>query len=520
MAHIVLINPRFEVSFWGLEHAMPFFGKRAVFPVAALPLLAALSPSEHKVTLIDENVEEIDFAVCASADIVGLTGMSVQRFRMREILHELKRLNAFTIVGGPWVTLQEDYFGNLADVIFVGEAEDTWPQFLLEWSEGRHLPRYEQLDRTDMSRLPVPRHDLLRMKNYAFGSVQFSRGCPFTCEFCDIIVTFGRRPRLKLRQQIIAEVEALEKQGMEFVFIVDDNLIGNKKAIKPILRELRDWQEARGFPLTLFTEASLDLADDAELLVLFSQANIVSVFVGIESPNEAALIETKKKQNIRGQRSLVEKVHAIQEAGIEVWSGMILGFDNDDGTIFEAHRRFLSEARIIHSMTGMLTALPKTPLHARLASEGRLDPTDRSPFGTNVIPLRLTRDELRRGYVELMSSLYAPAPYFDRFEALFIHGQLGFDQARRGYWSKHPWQRARSGARAFVQAAAILARLLWSVNEAELRREYRGRMFRVMRARPRPEVLLVFAMKCAMHAHVYALTREMARGETAISNTF
>jgi radical SAM superfamily enzyme YgiQ (UPF0313 family) len=142
MAHIVLINPRFEVSFWGLEHAMPLFGKRAVFPVAALPLLAALSPSDHTVTLIDENVEEIDFAVCASADIVGLTGMSVQRFRMREILHELKHLNAFTIVGGPWVTLQEDYFGDLADVIFIGEAEDTWPSFLLEWSEGRHRPRY------------------------------------------------------------------------------------------------------------------------------------------------------------------------------------------------------------------------------------------------------------------------------------------------------------------------------------------------------------------------------------------
>jgi radical SAM superfamily enzyme YgiQ (UPF0313 family) len=520
MADIVLINPRFEVSYWGLEHAMPYLGKRAVFPVAALPLLAALTAGAHTVTLIDENVEAIDFDRCARADIVGLTGMSVQRFRMREILEELKRRGAFTIVGGPWVTLQEDYFGALADTIFVGEAEDTWPQFLADWAEGRQHRRYEQAERTDMSRVPVPRFDLLAMKHYAFGSVQFSRGCPFTCEFCDIIVTFGRRPRLKTSGQVLAEIEALHRQGAEFVFIVDDNLIGNKNAIKPVLREVAAWQAARGYPLTFFTEASLDLADDAELLALMSEVNIVTVFVGIESPNDAALVEAKKKQNLRGERTLVEKVHAIQNAGLEVWCGMILGFDNDDGTIFEAHRRFLSEARIIHSMTGMLTALPKTPLHARLAIEGRLDPADQSPFGTNVIPLQLGRDELQAGYLALMGELYAPKAYFDRFEALFVRGRLPFNQTRRRYWATHPWRRTQAGARAFVQAAAILARLLWHVEEAPLRREYRRRLIPLLRARREPEVLLVYAMKCAIHAHVHALTRAMARSETRFSNTF
>ena len=519
MADIVLINPRFEVSFWGLEYAMPYLGKRAVFPVAALPLLAALTPNPHRVTLIDENVDVIDFERCTAADIVGLTGMSVQRARMLEILVELKRRGVFTIVGGPWVTLQEDYFGDLADTVFVGEAEDTWPQFLIEWAEGRPGRRYEQRERTDMSCVPAPRLDLLRMDRYAFASVQFSRGCPFTCEFCDIIVTFGRRPRLKTSGQIIAEIEALAVLGTEFVFIVDDNLIGNKKAIKPILGELKAWQELHGYPITFFTEASLDLADDAELLALFSDVNIVSVFVGIESPDEAALLEAKKKQNLRGELSLVEKVHTIQRAGMEVWSGMILGFDIDDRTVFDAHRVFLKEARIIHSMTGMLTALPKTPLYDRLLKAGRIDPDDRPAFGTNVVPLILSRQELLDGYVGLMQELHAPGAYFDRFEDLFVVERLHFDRGRRRYWSAHPWARARAGVVSCLKAAAILLRVLASV-ENDLRREYLRRSFRMLRAGLGPETWLAFALKCAIHVHVHKLTAAMRAGDKPVTNTF
>lgn len=520
MADIVLISPRFETSYWGLEQAMPFLGKRAAFPIAALPLLAALTPGGHRVTLIDENVEPIDFERCAAADIVGLTGMSVQRFRMREILEELKRRNTFTVVGGPWITLQEDYFGTLADVIFIGEAEETWPLFLAEWAEGRHRPRYEQEDRTDMTRVPVPRFDLLPMRRYAFGSLQCSRGCPFTCEFCDIIVTFGRRPRLKASTQILAELEALRRQRAEFVFIVDDNLIGNKKAIKPILREVAAWQRRRGFPLTFFTEASLDLADDEELLALLIEANVLAVFVGIESPNEAALIETRKKQNLRGERSLVEKVHAIQAAGLEVWCGMILGFDHDDGAIFDAHCRFLAEARIVHSMTGMLTALPKTPLHTRLQREGRLDPADRSPFGSNIVPLGMSREALRDGYIDLMRRLYAVDAYFERIEALYLQAKLVVGAPRRRYWSRHRWRRWRAGATACVQAAVVFARLMIRVRDVELRREYRRRLVRLVSVRREPEVLLIYAIKCAIHVHVQALTRALARGAGSLANTF
>src|SRR5436190_1219221 len=248
MAKIIFVNPRFEVSYWVLVHALPLLHKRANLPTACLPLLAALTPAEHNVTIIDENVEPLDYDRIARADIVALTGMNVQRTRMHEILTELKLRGAFTVVGGPWVTVREDYFGDLADVIFVGESEETWPQFLQEWQAGRQQRRYEQAEKTDMTRVPTPRFDLLKMRHYLFGSVQFSRGCPFQCEFCDIIVTFGRRPRLKTGPQILAELEALRAQGIDVAFIVDDNLIGNKKAIKGLLREVIAYQEANGYP--------------------------------------------------------------------------------------------------------------------------------------------------------------------------------------------------------------------------------------------------------------------------------
>ena len=269
-------------------------------------------------------------------------------------------------------------------MIFVGEAEETWPRFLDDWRDGTIARRYEQQTRTDMTRVPVPRYDLLDMPQYLFGSVQFSRGCPFQCEFCDIIVTFGRRPRLKTSAQIVAELDALLEQRMEIVFIVDDNIIGNKRAIAPILEAVREWQESHGFPFIFVTEASLDLAEDAALMQQMLAANILSVFIGIESPNDASLAETKKHQNIKVGRTLVERVHAVQQAGIEVWAGMIAGFDHDEVTVFDAQARFLRDAGIAQAMIGMLYAIPKTPLYARLAVEGRLDDEDLARYGTNV----------------------------------------------------------------------------------------------------------------------------------------
>src|SRR5215471_15939310 len=275
--------------------------------------------------------------------------------------------------------------------------------FLTEWEAGRYQTRYEQTERTDMATVPAPRLDLLRMKDYAFGSVQFSRGCPFECEFCDIIVTFGRRPRIKSSAQILAELDAIVAAGKHSAFIVDDNLIGNKRAIKLLLRDVVAWQERRGYPLMFATEASIDLAEDGELMQLMVDANIANVFIGIETPNEESLRETKKLQNLRTRGgTMLEKVHRIQKTGMEVWCGIIVGFDNDDTSVFAAQRRFVHEARIVHAMVNMLVAIPRTPLYTRLASEDRLDLSDDAAswgsLGTNVIPRRISREALRREY--------------------------------------------------------------------------------------------------------------------------
>jgi radical SAM superfamily enzyme YgiQ (UPF0313 family) len=514
MADIVLINPRFDISYWGLEYAMPFLGLKAVLPVANLPLLAALTPDGHSVTLVDENVEPIDFERCAHADIVGVTGMNVQRRRMREIIGELRSRGVFTVVGGPWVTVQEDDIASLADVIFVGEAEQTWPQFLAEWAEGRHQTRYEQAERTDMATVPVPRLDLLKMQHYAFGSVQFSRGCPFSCEFCDIIVTFGRRPRIKTAAQVVAELDALVATGKHSAFIVDDNLIGNKKAIKEVLRAVVAWQRGNGYPLMFATEASIDLAEDAELMQLMVDANISNVFVGIETPNEAALRETKKTQNLRVRGgTMLDKVHRIQEAGMEVWCGIIVGFDSDDARIFAAQREFLRESRIVNVMVNMLVAIPRTPLYKRLAGEGRLDtsgdPADFGAFGTNVIPLRIGRRELREGYRELMRDLNAPAAFFGRLDALYLEARLEIGRGRTVYLRRHPVRRFKLNARLLLGAFGILVLLMRGVADPALRREYRRRILRVALRRRDPEIIQTYAIKCAMHYHVHKMVQEM-----------
>jgi radical SAM superfamily enzyme YgiQ (UPF0313 family) len=520
MADIVLINPRFEPSFWGMEHAMPLFGKKANLPVASLPLLAALTPAEHRVTLIDENVEPLDYDRLAAADLVGVTGMIVQRFRMREILEELHRRGIFIVVGGPWVSVDESYFGELPDVIFVGEAEETWPQFLEDWKRGEFASRYEQAQKTDMTRVPTPRFELLKMRQYMFGSVQFSRGCPYQCEFCDIIVTFGRRPRLKTSAQVIAEIEALRAQKVFIAFVVDDNLIGNKKAIKEVLRDLIVWQREEGYPMSFFTEASLDLAEDEELMHLMVEANFGAVFIGVESPNEASLRQTKKLQNVRQGTTILERIHTVQAAGLEVWCGMILGFDGDEPSIFQAQEEFLRAARISHAMVGMLTAIPKTPLYRRLAGEGRLDSEDVSEFGTNVIPLHMSRETLRDGYMRVMKDLYTPEAFFDRVDDLYLKERAPFFAAMHAYHRRNPWRRANDVVKDMCMAVGLFARLMRRVSEPELRREYRRRLARMLRERPEARMIFLYVVKCAMHYHHFTMARQMGRGGARLVNSF
>ncbi len=521
MARICFINPRFPTSFWGLNHALPMLGKRANMPVLALPVLAGLTPEEHEVVLMDENVEDLDFEEIDKFDVVGVTGMTVQRDRMREIMEELRARGKFVVLGGPWISVAEGWFDEeLYDVAFIGEAEETWPRFLKEWSEGRHASRYEQAEKTDMSRVPLPRFDLVKYQHYAMGCVQTSRGCPYQCEFCDIIVIFGRRPRIKSPEQVVAEVDAQHRLGARVIFLVDDNFIGNKKVAKVILRALIDWQHAHGFPLAFFTEASLDLAEDDELMRLMAEAGMVAVFIGIESPDEEALRETKKLQNVRG--SLMERVNRVQEAGLEVYAGMIVGFDNDDVTVFDRQFEFLTQAKIVGAMAGMLSAIPRTPLYDRLEAEGRLDnaAADDPDIATNVIPLSMTREQLRDGWVDLMSRLYDPSNYLDRFEALYVDGRLPLATAKMNWLRRNkPLSYVKVQTLTILAAIGLIVKIWTDPRTRPYRPYYARSLKRLIKARRPPRYLFQFAWKCVMHTHFATMTRQMVHRETGLVNT-
>jgi len=513
MADIVIVNPRFDISFWGLEHCMPLFGKRANLPVACLGLLAALVPDHHDVTLVDENVEDIDFDRLGRADLVCLTGMSIQGRRLIEILEAMRARGVMTAVGGPMATVEPEALEGLADVIFLGEADETWPEFLAAWEKGEHKTRYEQAEKTDITKLPLPRTDLLKTERYMFGSMQISRGCPFTCEFCDIIVTFGRRPRLKTSEQVLAELEAFLQAGLKIVFVVDDNLIGNKKAIKPILRDIVRWQQERAYPLTLFTEASLDLAEDEELMELMGLANFQNVFIGIETPNEDSLRETKKLQNVRPNAgSLIERVHRIQDRGIDVWCGMIVGFDNDDPSIFKAVPEFLSRARISTSLIGMLHAIPTTPLYDRLKKDGRLNgDEDADRYGTNVIPLGMSREELRDGFIQVMQDSYGADPYFQRLDSQFVGQNFKFALHQLPYWKSWRLAWAKRALLNYVRFGVVASRLLSLVKDEGLRARYRRQLSQIVKLRWRePHILFIYALKIATHYHYAEVARSVA----------
>jgi len=410
---VCLINPRFKPSYWGMDHVLPLMAgdKRNWTVTGALPALAALAPEHCDVVLLDENVEAIDFGRLGHFDVIGVTGMITQHDRMFEILKRLQGLPGKIAVGGPYVSVAENRFSGLCDVRFIGEAEETWPAFLNALARGLPVEaRYEQGEKTNMETVPPPRYDLLKSEHYMLATLQFSRGCPFLCEFCDIITIFGRRPRLKSPEQMIVEFEAIRRAGFRNCFLVDDNFIGNKQKAKEMLRLLIDWQATHGYPLSLSTEASINLADDAELLDLMLRANFRQVFIGIETPRASSLAETKKIQNIRGD-TILDKLQRIRDAGLVIQAGFIVGFDNDDERIFDEQYDFIQASGIAQAMVAILTPVPTTPLYARLEAEGRLDFSH-----PDVIfhPRQMSRETLKAGYDDLMRRLYEPEAYFTR----------------------------------------------------------------------------------------------------------
>jgi|DewCreStandDraft_5_1066085.scaffolds.fasta_scaffold06848_4 radical SAM superfamily enzyme YgiQ (UPF0313 family) len=420
---IYLIAPKNPESFWTFDRILPSLGKQCVFPNLSLPTVAGITPRHHEVVLCDENVEEVDFDT--DADIVGLTGYVIHKQRIFELAAEFRRRGKFVVAGGPFASLCPEELRGKVDVIFIDEAEYTWPQFLEDFERGTWKSEYRQVEKPSMHDSPLPRFDLLKVDRYRTMTIQFARGCPFNCEFCDIIVMYGRRPRTKTVAQVMAEVQEIHRLGVRNIFVVDDNFIGNKKEAKELLRALAAWQQANGYPIEMMTEVTLNVAQDDELLELMRAANFTTIFIGIESPRRESLQETHKTQNLRG--SLLDAVHRIQRAGIEVMAGMIVGFDHDDPTIFEEQFEFIQQARIPVSMTGMLNAVPKTPLYERLKRAGRLiaeSVGDQFVF-TNIVPAGMSRAELYAGYKRLLERLYGYRSYRRRvMDFILNRGQL------------------------------------------------------------------------------------------------
>lgn len=531
MALIVLINPEFKTSFWNFNHSLKIFGRKAVTPTSALPLLAALTPPEYSIVIMDEAVEPLDYDLIQKADIVGMTGMIVQRERMRAIARRIKELGKFLVIGGPWITVQERDLQGYADVIFVGEADVTWPQFLKDWENGCHLPRYEQTARTDMTQLPAQRLDLLKLEHYLQGSIQMSRGCPFLCEFCDIIVTFGRQPRVKTPDQIITELDAWKKAGVMAIFLVDDNIIGNRKALIPILHAIADWQRQNAYLVSLNTEASINLAEDDELLELFVLANIRTVFIGIETPNPDALLETRKIQNL-GRKSksqpepetptetdILRRVHKVQSYGIKVTCGLIVGFDSDTVDIFDQQRAFIHKSGITQAMVGLLSAIPKTPLYDRLIKEERLDLDDLPAYGTNVIPKGMSRNELAEGYLKLLEEAYEPEAFFSRLDDLYVKRRF-YDYAEKIRVPSIPrWLRIKYLAMSLLFTSWLFMKLFRYAREDGLRWRYLHQLRQYARHKPYPMRYFDYVVELACHYHLYRLSKDMVRGKTGIITT-
>jgi radical SAM superfamily enzyme YgiQ (UPF0313 family) len=420
--HILLIFPRFNPnSFWALTETCRVAQARAPSPPLGLMTVAAMLPQEWSFKLVNCNADTLTDADLDWADLVMTGGMLPQADHTVAIIERCRLRNVPVCVGGPDATSRPEIY-EAADFLVLGEAETILDTFVAAWLRGDKGGRFEAEKFTaDVTSTPIPRWDLIDFSHYLFIGMQFSRGCPFNCEFCDIIELYGRVPRTKTNPQILAELDRLMALGYRgHVDFVDDNLIGNKKALKKFLPELKAWQEARGYPFMFSTEASINLADDAELLAMMRDANFFVVFIGIESGDTETLIAMQKKQNTR--RSLAESVHKIYDAGIYAIAGFIVGFDTERDNVAEAMVNTIESTDIPVAMVGLLTSLPNTQLSRRLAKEGRvLEGWEQSPDGSgdqctcglNFRTLRPRRD-IMADYKNVLETIYPPDAYFGR----------------------------------------------------------------------------------------------------------
>ncbi len=415
--NILLIYPEFPDTFWSFKHALKLAHKRASSPPLGLLTVAALLPAEWGKRLLDLNVTRLTAQDLAWADAVFVSAMIVQREAARQVIDRCRQAGVRVIAGGPLFTSEHEPFPEV-DHFVLNEGELTLPLFLADWARGEAKRVYRSSAFADIQKSPVPLWTLVEMRRYAATSLQYSRGCPFQCEFCNVTTLFGHHPRTKSTAQVLAELDGLYEQGWRgSVFFVDDNFIGNKKHLKTeLLPALIAWQKSRG-GLSFYTEASINLADDPQLVELMVEAGFDTVFIGIETPNEAGLAEAGKCQN--QSRNLVEDVKRLQRAGLQVQGGFIVGFDSDTPAIFQSQIDFIQKSGIVTAMVGLLQALPGTRLYERMSRENRLfsDSTgDNVSISTNIIPA-MKLETLQEGYKTILRTIYSPERYYLRVKA-------------------------------------------------------------------------------------------------------
>jgi radical SAM superfamily enzyme YgiQ (UPF0313 family) len=411
---ILLINPEYPDTYWSFRHALPFEGKRSAFPPLGLLTVSALLPAAWEKRLVDLNVRRLKASDIEWADMVFCTAMIVQKDSLKDVIARCKAKGKRVVVGGPYVSTSADQVPE-ADHVFVGEAETTLPEFVKDLERGAARRIYEATERPPLALTPAPDFKIADTKRYSAMSIQYSRGCPFNCEFCDIIEIYGRLPRTKSNQQVLAELDTLRASGWRgTVFIVDDNFIGNKRNVRKLLPALAEWQARNGKPFEFLTEASVNLADDEPLLEEMRRANFRRVFLGIETPVMESLKEAQKGQNTRGD--MLDAVRKIQGYGMEVMAGFIVGFDHDPEDIFERQIRFIRESAIPLAMVGLLTALPDTQLWRRLKREGRLlaeSSGENTSCTLNFVP-KMDAARLVEGYKAIMRTVYNSGEYYQR----------------------------------------------------------------------------------------------------------
>ncbi|MBN1857482.1 MAG: B12-binding domain-containing radical SAM protein [Dehalococcoidia bacterium] len=423
---VLLVYPRIPETFWSFKHALRFASRKTAFPPLGLLTVAAMLPPEWEKKLVDMNATRLRDDDLRWADYVFISAMVVQQESAKEVAGRCKAFGTRVVAGGP---MYRDGYAELGfedvDHMIVGEAENVLPQFLLDLENGCAAHVYSSDERPDIESSPVPLWSLLNSRNYEMMSLQYSRGCPYNCEFCDIVIMNGHVPRTKTREQVLAELDALYAHSWRGnVFFTDDNFIGNKHKLKTdILPALVEWSHARRHPFSFFTEASVNLADDEELMRLMVDAGFNMVFVGIESPNEESLVECNKMTNT--SRDLIESVKTIQRHGMQVQGGFIVGFDGDPPSIFRSQIDFIQKSGIVTAMVGVLMAPPGTPLYKRLEAEGRLQPggTGNNTDGsTNIVP-KMGLEKLTAGYKQVVSTIYSPRYYYERVRTFMAEYQ-------------------------------------------------------------------------------------------------